>query len=332
VGAALVLRYLLRKSLGWLLMIVVATNLTYFVANFFLDPRANYLQLRPPRTPEQISRSLAQYNLSRDTPLLDRWWHWVSGIVLHWDWGYSPVGESVNSQISFRIGVSAQLVMGSLILSTLIGISLAVYTAARQYRFADRFAQGVSIVTLNTPVVVASLAVVLLAIAFNQSVGSTVLFVAGAQSPTVSGFWPLLLDRVRHLILPTISLTVISYAGTHLLQRSLLLDNINSDYVRLARAKGLTRQRAIRRHALRTSLIPVAITVAFAIPALFTGAVITETIFAWQGMGQYFVQTISKNDVHGAVAVAAFGALMTAIGAILADIAVVALDPRVRVS
>jgi peptide/nickel transport system permease protein len=242
-------------------MIVVATNLTYFVANFFLDPRANYLQLRPPRTAEQISRSLAQYNLSRDTPLLDRWWHWISGIFMHWNWGYSPVGESVNSQISFRIGVSAQLVMGSLILSTLIGISLAVYTAARQYRFADRFAQGVSIVTLNTPVVVASLAVVLLAIAFNQSVGSTVLFVAGAQSPTVSGFWPLLLDRVRHLILPTISLTVISYAGTHLLQRSLLLDNINSDYVRLARAKGLTRQRAIRRHALRTSLIPVAITV-----------------------------------------------------------------------
>jgi peptide/nickel transport system permease protein len=207
-----------------------------------------------------------------------------------------------------------------------------VYTAARQYRFADRFYQGVSIITLNTPVVVASLAVVLLAIAFNQSVGSTLLFVAGAQSPTVNGFWPLLLDRVRHLILPTISLTVIGYASYHLLQRSLLLDNINSDYVRLARAKGLTRQSAIRRHGLRTSLIPVATSVAFAIPALFTGAVITETIFAWQGMGQYFIQTIGKNDIHGAVAVAAFGALMTAIGAILADIAVVALDPRVRVN
>jgi peptide/nickel transport system permease protein len=312
-------------------MIVVATNLTYFLANFFLDPRANYLQLRPPRTPEQISRSLAQYNLSRDTPLLDRWWHWLSDIVAHWNWGYSPVGESVNSQISFRIGVSAQLVLGSLVLSTVIGIGLAVYTAARQYRFADRFYQGVSIIALNIHVVVASLAVVLLAIAFNQSLGSTVLFVAGAQSPTVTGFW-LLVDRVRHLILPTISLTVISYAGYHLLQRALLLDNINSDYVRLARAKGLTRQRAIRRHGLRTSLIPVATTVAFAIPALFTGAVITETIFAWQGMGQYFTQTISKNDIHGAVAVAAFGALMTAIGAILADIAVVALDPRVRVS
>ena len=326
------LRFLVRRGAGWLLMIVVATNLTYFLANLFLDPRANYLQLRPPRTPEQIDQSLAQYNLSPETPLLERWWHWLSGIVLHWNWGYSPVGESVNEQIAFRIGVSAQLVLLSLILSTVIGISLGVYTAARQYRAADRFYQALSIITLNVPTVVASLAVVLLAISLNQSLGTTLLYVAGAQSPTVTGFWPLVVDRIQHLVLPTISLTVISYAGYHLLQRSLLLDTINSDYVRMARAKGLTRQAAIRRHGLRTSLIPVATSIAFAVPALFTGAVITETIFAWQGMGQYFTATISKNDIHGAVAVAAFGALMTAIGAILADVAVVALDPRVRVT
>jgi peptide/nickel transport system permease protein len=325
-------RYLLRKSAGWLAMIVVATNLTYVLANAFLDPRANYLQLRPPRTPEQIDRSLAQYNLSPETPLVERWWRWLTNIVLHWDWGASPVGESVNEQIAFRIGVSAQLVLCSLILSTVIGISLGVYTAARQYRAADRFLQALSVITLNIPTVVAALVVVLLAISLNQSLGTTLLYVAGAQSPTVTGFWPLVVDRIQHLVLPTISLTVISYAGYHLLQRSLLLDTINSDYVRMARAKGLTRQAAIRRHGLRTSLIPVATSIAFAVPALFTGAVITETIFAWQGMGQYFITTISKNDIHGAVAVAAFGALMTAIGAILADITVVVLDPRVRVT
>ena len=125
---------------------------------------------------------------------------------------------------------------------------------------------------------------------------------------------------------------VISYAGYHLLQRSMLLDVVGSDYVRTARAKGLTRNQAIRRHGLRSSLIPVATQVAFAIPALFTGAVITEKIFAWQGMGDYFIRTISTNDVHGAVATAAFAAATTAVGAILADVAVVALDPRVRVN
>jgi peptide/nickel transport system permease protein len=325
------LRYLVRRAAGWLLMIIVATNLTYFLANAFLDPSANYLQLRPPRSPEQISRSLAQYNLSPDTPLLERWWHWVTGIALHWDWGASPIGDSVNSQIAFRIGVSAQLVLLATILSTLIGVALGVYTAARQYKFADRFQQGLSVITLNIPMPVAGLAVVLMAIGLNQSVGGTLLYVAGAQTPGLTGFWPLLLDRLQHLVLPTMALIITSYAGLHMTQRALLLDTINSDYVRMARAKGLTREQAIRRHGLRTSLIPVATSVAFAIPALFTGAVITETIFAWEGMGRYFTNTISKNDIHGAVAVAAFGALMTAIGAILADIAVVALDPRVRV-
>jgi peptide/nickel transport system permease protein len=331
-GDAVVLRYVARRVVGWVLMIVVATNLTYFLANWFLDPRANYLQLRPPRSPAQIDRALAQYDLSPDTPLLVRWWHWLSNIVLHWNWGFSPVGESVNGQIAFRIGVSAQLVLLSTILSTVIGIALAVYTAARQYRVADRLTQTLSIITLNIPVPVAGLVVVLLAIALNRSLDSTLFFVAGSQSPTVTGFWPLVLDRLRHLAPPTIALTVISYAGYHLLQRSLLLDNINADYVRMARATGLTRSEAIRRHGLRTSLIPVATSIAFTVPALFTGAVLTETIFGWEGMGRYFVTTISRNDVHGAVAVAAFGALMTAVGAILADLAVVALDPRVRVS
>ena len=328
----LVLRYLLRRAAGWLAMIVVATNLTYFLANAFLDPRANYLQLRPPRSPEEISRSLGQYNLDPATPILHRWWVWLSGILAHWNWGASPIGDSVNGQLAFRIGVSGQLVFFSLLLAVLLGIGLGVYTAARQYRPGDRIFQALSILTLNTPAAVAGLAVVLVAIAINQAVGGTLFFVAGAQTPNLTGFWPLVLDRVQHLVLPTISLLVITYAGYHLLQRSLLLDNINSDFVRTARAKGLTREQAIRKHGLRTSLIPVATQVAFAIPLLFTGAVITEKIFAWQGMGDYFVATISKNDINGVVATAAFAAAATAIGALLADLAVVALDPRVRVS
>ncbi|MGQ0575965.1 MAG: ABC transporter permease [Pseudonocardia sp.] len=323
-------RYLIRKSAGWLAMIVVAANLTYFLATAFLDPRSNYLQLRPTPPPEQVARSLAQYNLDPGAPLLERWWGWLTGVVLRWDWGRSPIGDSVNDQIAVRIGVSAQLVVAALVLAATIGVALGVYTATRQYRLADRFHQGLSVVTLNVPTVVGALAVVLLAISLNQALGGTYLYVAGASSPGITGFWPTVLDRLQHLVLPTVTLVVLSYAGYHLLQRSLLLDDINADYVRTARAKGLTRQQAVRRHALRTSLIPVATSIAFAIPALFTGAVITETIFAWQGMGQYFVQTIAKNDVHGAVAVAAFGAAMTAVGAILADVAVVALDPRVR--
>ncbi|MFJ4438244.1 ABC transporter permease [Streptomyces sp. NPDC088923] len=325
------LRYIARKAVGWFLMIAVATNLTYFLANAFLKPASNYTALRPPRTPAEINHSLSLYNLNPDKPLMDRWWDWISGVVGHWDWGQSPTGGSVNEQVSYRIIVSGELVLVSTVLAVVIGIALGVYTASRQYKAGDRVWQGISVISFNTPAPVASLGVVLLAIAFNQHLGGS-LPVAGAQDPDASGFLDVFGSRVVHAILPTISLTFITYASYHLLQRSLLLDNINSDYVRTARSKGLTRKQAIYRHGLRTSIIPVATQVAFAMPALFTGAVVTETVFAWHGMGEYFTKTISTNDVHGVVAVAAFGALMTAIGAILSDLVIVALDPRIRVS
>ncbi len=325
-------KYLARRTAGWLLMIFVATNLVFFLAWTYLDPRSNYVGRRPPLDETQIQALLEPRGLSDATPLLERWWRWLTAILTRWDWGVSPVGQSVNSQISSRMWVSAELVRGATIITTLLGIALGVYTASRQYRLADRIGTASSIVTLNIPIVVAALMIVLLAISVNNAVGARVFFVTGAASPGVSGVVPVLIDALQHLILPTLALVLVGYAGIHFLQRSLLLDNINADYVRMARAKGLTKQQAIRRHALRTSLIPVTTQVAFSIPAIFTGAILTESIFGWRGMGQYFTQTLATNDIHGTVAIAAFGAVMTAIGALLADIAVVILDPRVRVS
>lgn len=325
-------KYLIKKTLGWLLMIFLATNLAYLLAASFLDPRSNYTGRRPPLSPEEINSLLEPYNLSPDTPLVQRWWTWLTNILTKWDWGQSPVGEVVNSEISYRIWVSAQLLLLSTILSILIGVAVGVYTASRQYKAGDRIWQGISIVAMNTHVVVASIAVVWGALKINELSGKKIFYVVGSHSLDVEGFFPKLMDSAQHLILPTISLVFISYASYHMTQRTLLLDNLDADYVRTARAKGLTRQQAIRKHALRTSIIPVATSVAFSIPGIFTGAVMTERIFGWNGMGQYFIETISKNDVNGAAAVAAFGAAMTAISAVLADLVVVALDPRVRVS
>ena len=325
-------KYLIKKTLGWLLMIFLATNLAYLLAASFLDPRSNYTGRRPPLSPEEINSLLEPYNLSPDTPLVQRWWTWLTNILTKWDWGQSPVGEVVNSEISYRIWVSAQLLLLSTILSILIGVAVGVYTASRQYKTGDRIWQGISIIAMNTHVVVASIAVVWGALKINELSDKKIFYVVGSHSLDVEGFFPKLVDSAQHLILPTISLVFISYASYHMTQRTLLLDNLDADYVRTARAKGLTRQQAIRKHALRTSIIPVATSVAFSIPGIFTGAVMTERIFGWNGMGQYFIETISKNDVNGAAAVAAFGAAMTAISAILADLVVVALDPRVRVS
>lgn len=326
------LRYLAKKIASWGVMIFLATNLTYFLANLFMDPRAIYLGRRPPLDAEQIAQNLGPLNLDQNVPLVQRWWTWLTNILTKWDWGSSPLGVPVADEVSFRIGVSARLLLIATFAAVIIGVALGVYSASRQYSRSDRAIQAISILALNTHTVVSSLVLVILALFINKAAGTRLLYVTGSQTPNLVGFIPNLIDGMQHLILPTISLIFINFAGYVFTQRSLLLDNIGADYVRTARAKGLTRSQAIRKHALRTSLIPVATSVAFSIPGIFTGAVLTETIFNWHGMGEYFVKSISSNDIHGVVVVAAFGALMTAIGAVLSDVVVVYLDPRVRVS
>lgn len=324
--------YLTRRLINWLVIIVVATNITYFLAWNFLDPRSNYVGRRPPLTPEQIEGLLGPRNLSDSVPLLERWWTWLTNIVLHWNWGMTPDGDSVNHEVSFRMWTSAQFVTGATIIGIVAGVALGVYTANRQYKLADRIGHFTSTITMNIPPIVAALGFVLLAIMLNKATGITVFYVTGPSGIGINSWWMAVLDTLHRLVLPTLAMSLVGYASTHFLQRALLLDNIGADYVRTARAKGLTKQRAIRKHALRTSLIPIATQVAFTIPTVFLGAFLSEVIFAWHGLGEYTVSALGKNDVHGTVAVAAFGALMTAVGALLADIAVVVLDPRVRVS
>ncbi len=208
--------------------------------------------------------------------------------------GTPPTGGSVNAEVGYRVFTSAELVLLATVLSVVIGVGLGVVSALHQYRPADRILQSVSVILYNVPTVVAALFLVFGAIRLNDAVGRRIFFVTGSSSPDVTGFWATLGDTLAHLLLPTICLTVLGYVGYHLTQRSLLLDTINADFVRTARATGLTRAQAVRRHALRASLIPTATSVAFSIPGIFTGAVLTESIFGWHGMGEYFTLTLSK--------------------------------------
>src|SRR5690606_31405336 len=240
---------------------------------------------------------------SDSVPLLERWWTWLTNIVLHWNWGLSPDGNSVNQEVAFRMWTSAEFVLGATLIGIVAGVSLGVYTANRQYKLADRIGHFTSTITMNIPAIVAALGFVLLAIMLNKATGVTVFYVTGPSGIGISSWWMAVLDTLHRLILPTLAMSLVGYASTHFLQRALLLDNIGADYVRTARAKGLTKRHAIRKHALRTSLIPIATQVAFTIPSVFLGAFLSEVIFAWHGLGEYTVSALGKNDVHATVAV-----------------------------
>lgn len=325
-------KYIIKRIFNYIVMLFVATSLTYFVASFALNPRSNYL-MRHPIPPERtINIALDKANINDHTSVFIRYGRWLKGIVTRWDWGLAPDGSSVNDAIATRIGASVQILTIATILGILIGIAIGVYTAIRQYKWQDRVLQSIANFFLVIPAAVLGLLVVFAAIAINTGVGHRIFYVTGLHSYQGSNPAMYFVDFLQHLILPSIVLIIPYAVSYHLHQRTYLLDVMNADYVRTARAKGLTLNQAIRKHALRNALIPTTVDVAFSISGIFTGAVITESIFAVHGLGSYFTTTISQNDINGAVAIAAFGGVCTLAGALMADIFAALIDPRIRLS
>lgn len=326
------IKYIIKRLVNYVIMLFVAISMTYFLASAFMDPRSNYMS-RNPRPPEaSIDRSLDLANINDKTPVLVRYVNWLKGIVTEWNWGLSPDQEPVAPAVASRISASVQLVTISTILAIIIGVSLGVYTAIRQYKWQDRALNALSTLFLVIPSAVLGLLIVLGAISINNATGVRIFYVTGLHSYEGNNIGLSILDFLQHIILPTIVLVCIGYVNYHLTQRTYLLDTMNADYVRTARAKGLTLNQAIRKHALRTSLIPTTTNIAFSIASIFTGAVITETVFAINGLGRYFVTTINDNDINGAVCIAAFSGVCTLCGALAADILAAWLDPRIRLS
>ncbi|MCH4209881.1 ABC transporter permease [Bifidobacterium sp.] len=326
------IKYIAKRVANYIIMLFVAISMTYFLASAFMDPRSNYMERHPHPPIASINRALDNANINDQTPIFVRYVRWLKSVLFHWDWGLAPDQSPVGAAVSQRIMASVELVTLATVLGIVIGVGIGVYTAIRQYKWQDRTLNMVATFFLVIPPAVLGLFVVLIAISFNGLVGSRIFYVTGLQSYQGSSPVMYVLDFLQHIVLPTIVITIPGAVGYHLTQRTYLLDTMNADYVRTARAKGLTLNQAIRRHALRTSLIPTTVNVAFSIASVFTGAVITETVFAINGLGRYFVTTLTTNDINGSVCIAAFGGVCTLAGALLADIFSAWLDPRIRLS
>lgn len=326
------IKYLLKRGITYVAMTFIATTAAYFLAVWQLRPGLTFETKVPRPSPESIARSLRSLGLDQDMNPVERYFNWLGAIITRWDWGRSPNGAYVNTEFSQRVWISFWLIILSVILTLIIGVALGVYTASRQYKLSDRVITGYSYLTFILPAPVAYLLVQLLFIKINQLIGNNVFFVTDIQDPTVSGFWPSLIDIAMHYIVPTFALTIFGWASYQVSQRQFLLDNVATDFVRTARATGLTRDQAIRRHALRVSFIPTAQSIAFQIPALFVGSFFAEQVFNWPGLGVWSIKALGDQDVNVAVAMVAYGAVVFAIGAMLADIATAIIDPRVRVS
>lgn len=324
-------KYLLRRLLNYIILLFVAVTLTYFLAATQLNPRSLYEIVNPPIDPKSIEQSLRQYNLSEEVPLLQRWWTWFTG-VLTGDWGYTPMGGSVNDEIGRRMWVSLRLITAGSLIGIVSGVALGAWAATKQYKISDRVVTFFSLLLISMPTFVVATLLVIVATKANIALGFSLFEFTGETG--LRGDYPGagLVDRLQHLLLPTLTLALFGAASFSRYQRNLMLDTLGADFVRTARAKGLRRRKAVMKHALRTSLIPTGTYFAFSIATLFTGSAFMELIFTFHGMGIYGVTAIQGQDVHGSVAVAAFAGVCVLVGAVLADIMVAILDPRVRLS
>lgn len=323
--------YLFRRLLNYLVLAFLAASATYLLASLAFHPINNWLSRHPTPSASAIAYQLDLRNENPATPVLVRYGHWLSG-VLHGNLGLEIGGGSVNADMARRIGVSARLLVIATLIGSVTGVTVGVWGAVRQYRAFDRVTTLGSFVVLATPVFTIAILLQMFAVWFNNTTGTHFLYYINEVGDPTKPFWSAgsLLDRFEHLILPTASLVLVSTSFFSRYQRSTMLDVMGSDFLRTARAKGLTRTQAIFRHGARTAVIPVMTLLTYNAVLLFTGAVYTETIYGWHGMGEWFIQSIGFSDVNSVAAVGLFTAGLVLIAGVLSEIATVALDPRVR--
>ena len=323
------LRYIGRRLLNYAVLLYVAISLTFVLAATQLNPRALFQLRQPPIEPAIIEQQLLKYNLSDTVPLIERYWIWLTGIF-HGDWGKSPLGVDVAEQIQTRMWVSLRLLLIGTLAGIIIGVAVGAWTATRQYKLSDRTITAISLLIISTPAFVVGHLTQIGATWYNNTSRTRTFEFIGETGDV--GDYPFadLVDRGQHLLLPTFVLIILGAASMSRIQRNLMLDSLGADYVRTARAKGLRESKAVMKHALRTALIPTGTYFAFSVATMFVGATFTERIFSFPGIGQYGVDTISNRDINGVVAVTAFAGVCVLVGAVLSDIMVAILDPRVR--
>ena len=323
-------RFLARRLLNYIVLLALASFLTFTLASLTFEPLDSLLQ-RNPRPPEAVIDA-KKAELGLDKPIPVRYTQWVSDAVTG-DFGKTVTGQPVSEELWRRIGVSLRLLVIGSVLGTVIGVVVGAWGAIRQYQLSDRVITILSLLVLSIPTFVIANLLIIAAFRINTVLGVQVFEYTGEFSPVPpGGGWAQFLDRLQHLALPTVTLALSAIAGFSRYQRNAMLDVLSQDFIRTARAKGLTRRRALFKHGLRTALIPMATLFAYGVAGLVTGAVFVEKIFGWHGMGEWVVQGVATQDTNIIVAFTVFSGAVILLAGVLSDVIYALLDPRVRVT
>ena len=324
-------RYIARRLLGALPLVIGIATIVFFAVNLAPgDPTARFIS---PGMDQQVIDQM-RVNFGLDEPVHVRYVKWLSA-MLTGDFGYS---FSQNRDV---LGVLRAFLPNTLILSAsallvafVLGVLLGTIQAVRQYSSLDSALSVVLLFFYSMPSFWLALMLILTLSLFARNVWDLpIWFPASGMVSTDYEFFSWgerLRDRVMHLVLPTLSLSLVLTAGIARYMRSSMLEVIRQDYVRTARAKGLSERVVVFKHALRNALIPIITLVGLYIPVLFSGTVFIEYVFAWPGMGRTIYDAILQRDYPLVMAGSFFFAVMVVIANLIADILYAVVDPRIR--
>ncbi|MDR1263497.1 MAG: ABC transporter permease [Oscillospiraceae bacterium] len=288
------------------------------------DPFSGMLD--PSMTAEYKRRLLEQYGLN--DPFLVQYGKWL-GRVIHGDLGYSTAYKSrVLDIIGTRIGNTALLGGVSLIISTLIGIPAGISVAMRRNSLLDAGMTIFCFFGVSVPAFFMGMLLILLFGMTLKWLPISGMVVAGANNVGLA----YALDVARHMVMPATVLSLLNVASFMRYTRSSVIDVLGQDYIRTARSNGVPRRSLVSRHILKNALIPIITVVSLQIPSMLSGALLTETVFVWPGIGQLNYQAVLNRDYQLIMGIVLVLALVTLLVNIIADICYAIVDPRIRYS
>jgi peptide/nickel transport system permease protein len=317
-------RFLIRRFLFGALVLWLVSVSVFML--FFVAPH-DPARLVAGRLASPDTLALVRHRLGLDQPIFDQYRHFLGGL-LHGDLGYSYYNsEPVRSLLFGRLPVTISLALGAAVLWLVIGIGVGVRSARRPRSATDRLATVFVLTGLSTPTFL--LGLMLLYVFFFR------LHLAGFDWFPGGGYVPFTQDPAgwaQHLILPWLTVAIVSAATYTRLTRTSLLEVFSQDYIRTARAKGLSERRVVYRHGLRSALTPVVTQLGIDMGALLGGAIVTENVFGLPGLGQLAVQSVTTQDLPVIIGIVLLAALFIIVANIVVDACYAVLDPRVRLN
>ncbi len=317
--------YLLRRTAASLLLVFLLISLLFLLLH--LAPgKPGELFVNPRASPERQQQLIALYGLDR--PLGEQYLAWISAVALSWDWGVSySHGRPVTRVLAEALPNTLLLALTAFALDLSLALVLSLLAARRRESGWDHAIRGGSMLLFAVPVFWLGLMAILL---FSYVLP---IFPAGHMlSPGASeiGGWRRLTDLLWHLALPATVLGLASFGGTVRLLRSSLLDILDQDYVRTARAKGLSERRVLLVHALRNAAVPILQLAAVSLPLMLNGSLALEVVFSWPGVGRILQGAVLAADYPLILAGTALSGFLVVAGSLAADLLHAVLDPRVR--